>query len=631
MLSKVRGVLKGPVAWLVVILLILAFALWGVPNVTQLAASSTLSVGSQKFSPQYVQSEFNSLYQRQNRESGGALTREDAIASGLPNRVVDSIATQSALMQYADKMNLALPRAAVRDYLQNNEAFHNPATGEFDRVTLENILQQNTITANEFERRVREDLTRSQLVEAVAASGPVVAPYADAIILRETERRRISYLTVTNEMAGVAAEPGPDDLQTFYAENESMFTAPEYRTFDMLLLRSADFREGLEAPEDELRRLYDAGKERLYDKPERRTVYQLTYETESEARAAAASLRSGTPFENIALDRGMSLEAATFTEAQKRDLLDPNVADAAFADGLEEGAIVDPVRSLFGWTIIQIAGVTPAETTTFEEVRDDLENDYMEQDVRRRMLDAIDEIEEVRDTGAELADAADAAGFSVETVGPIDRVSFAPGGAIIDKVPGEVLREAFLLDEGDQSEALRLGAEDGYYMVSVREIKPPALKPFDYVRDEVEQRWRDQERTDRISKTVNDIRDSIAAGETLESVAEAFNRAPIGLVIDRRFQNETISATFNEQIFFADLNDVVSAPVGNAGAQVVAEIREIGYAPNAIPPEQKEQLKQMIGFQLDQELVEAFILTVREDLGVKVNQSQIDALFADSL
>lgn len=630
MLSQVRNTLKGPIAWIVVILLILAFALWGVPNVTQLMASnSTVTVGNENFSQQYVQNEFNTLYQRQNRESGGSLTREAAIASGLPGQVVDSIATQSVLAQYAKKMNLAMPRQAVRDYIQDSEVFKNPATGEVDRTTFESILQQNGYTVESFERRVKEDLTRSQLIDALAAAGPAPVPFTRPIILRETERRRIAYLTVTDEMAGVAAEPGPDDLQKFYEENESVFTAPEYRTFDLLLLRNEDFREQLEAPEEELRRLYEAGKERLYDKPERRTIYQLTYESEAEARAAVAALRSGTPFENIAEEKGVSLEAATFTDAQKRDLLDPTVADAAFAEGLEEGSIVDPVRSLFGWTIVQIAGITPAETTTFEEVRDQIESDYLEQDVRRRMLDAIDEIEEVRDTGAELADAAQAAGFEVQTIGPVDRVSFEPGGAIIDNVPGEALREAFILEEGEQSEALRLGAEDGYFMVSVKEITPPALKPFDYVRDEVEQRWRDEERRTRILNTVNSIRERVEAGESLEDVAGEFDRSPIINVIDRRFSNDTISDSFTDQIFFAELNDVISGPAGQSGAQVIAEIREIGYAPGSIPPQQAEQLRQLVGYQLDQELIEAFILTIRDDYGVKINQTQLDALFAD--
>ena len=631
MLSQVRDALKGAIAWVVVALLILAFAMWGVPEMREFGGNSAIKVGDQSFSNTYVQREFDRTFQSRTRESGGTLTREAAIASGMPRQVVESIVNQSVIDQYAGRMNLALPRSAIRDYLQHNESFQNPATGQFDRLVLDAILQNNGLTVNAFEKIIREDLTRNQLIDALAASGPAPAAFSDTMILRQTERRRIAYLTVTDEMSGIAAEPTPDDLEQYYHENEAAFTAPEYRTFDLLMLTKESFREGLEVPEEELRKLYDAGKERLYDKPERRTIYQIAKPAESDALPATASLRQGQPFENLAEHRGMTLQAVTFNDAQKRDILDPSVADAAFVEGLEPGDVLDPVHSLFGWTVIQIAAITPATTSTFEEVRADIENDFLEQDVRRRMQDAIDELEEVRDTGAGLAEAAEAAGLTVETVGPIDRVSFAPGGAIIDKIPGEVLAEAFVIEEGEQSEATRLAVDDGYFFVSVREITPPALKPFDFVRDQVEQSWRADEQRNRISATVRSIRDAVENGETFEAAAAVYSRTPVELLIDRRFQNETISQTFNEQIFFADLNDLVSSPAGSAGAQIIAEIREIGYAPNTVTPEQEGQLRELVGYQLDQELVDAFVQSIRDDYGVKADQAQIDALFADGL
>lgn len=629
MLSQVRGALKGAVAWVVIILLVAAFALWGVPQTSQLFSSSAVTVGGESFSQRVVSREFDQTFQRAARESGGGLTREAAVASGMPGQVVDRLITQSALDQYTQKMNLALPREAIRDYLQTNENFQNPATGQFDPTTLESILLSNGLTAKQFETIMREDLSRAQLIEALVSETAAPANFVDAMILRETERRRIAYLTVTEDMAGQSAEPTPEDLQTYYTNNEPLFTAPEYRTFDLLVLRSEDFREGLEAPEEEMRRLYEAGRDRLYSTPEKRTVYQITYDTEAQAAAAVADLEQDKSFEDLAEARGLSLDAVTFADATQNQIVDPAVGEAAFADDVAEGGVVGPVRSLFGWTVAQVAEITPGEDRTFEDVRPELEASYLDNDVRRRLQDAIDVIEEERDTGAELAEAAEAAGLSVETYGPVDRVSFAPGGAIIDKVPGEALSEAFQLDEGEQSEALRLANEDGYFFVSLREITPPALKPYEYVEEEVEDSWRAEERRKRIEKTVSEIRQAVESGESLEDIAARYDRAPIELVIDRRFTNEAIDNDFNETIFFADLNGLVSDSIGNNGAQVVAEIREIGFGRSTISPAEEARLAELVGLQLDQELVEAFVNAIRDDYGVKINQSQVDALFND--
>ncbi len=629
MLSQVRGALKGAVAWVFVILLVAAFSLFGLPSITTMFSTSAVKVGGESFSKTYVSREFDTLFQRAARESGGSLTREAAIASGMPGQAVERIVTQSVLDQYAEKMNLALPREAIRDYLQNNEAFQNPATGKFDPPTLDSILTSNNLTVRQFEDLVRQDLSRSQLIDSLVTSAPASAIFMDAMILRESERRRIAYLTVTNEMSGEAVEPTPEMLKTYYDENPSVFTAPEYRTFDLLVLRSEDFRKELSAPEEEVRRQYEIGKDRAYTTPEKRTLYQLTYQTEAEALAAAAELEQGKPFEILALARGMTLAAVTNTDAAKRDIVDPSVGDAAFAAGLEAGAVIGPVRSLFGWTIIQLVSIAPEVSRTFEEVRPEIEAAYLENDVRRRVQTAIDQIEEIRDTGAELSEAAEEAGFKVETFGPIDRVSFAPGGAIIDKVPGEAIAEAFQLDEGEQSEAMRLAIDDGYFFVSLREITPPALKPYEYVADEVDQRWRDQERRDRIAKTVAAIREAVSGGETLEAVASTYDRAPIELLIDRRYQDATISQSLNDRIFFADLHDLVSAPVGAGGAQVITEIREIGFGRSLVTAAEQERFAELVGLQLDQELVEAFITSVRDDYGVKIDRAQIDAMFTD--
>ena len=629
MLKQVRGVLKGAVAWIFVILLILAFALFGVPSLNEFAGNSAVTVGGQSFSSQYVQNEFNRAVQIQAAESGGSFTRDDAIAAGLPNQVIGSISTVAALDQFSKDLNLATPRSLVADYLQGNENFQNPATGQFDQTVLTSILQRINISAEEFESRIAGELQRGQLVESLALQSNAPTTFSDFMMMRETERRRIAYLVVTDEMAGKSAEPTPDDLERYYLANAQAFTAPEYRNFDMLVLRKEDFRDGVGITEEELRQIYDQNKERIYEKPELRTLYQITYDSETKANAATAALRQGESFEKLATDKGLTLEAVTFADAQQRDILDPGVAEAAFKEDLTEGDIVDPVTGLFGWTVVQIAGITPPEVTTFEEARTEIEDNYLAQDTRRAMLNAIDEIEEERDTGVGLQAAAEVADLTASAIGPVDQFSFAPGGAIINDIPGEALAEVFLLDEGQESEAIQLSDGEGYVFVGLNEITPPQLIAFEDVRDEVESRWRKQERDQRILNAVEEIRKIIAEGSTLAEAADQFDRSPITIVVDRQFQNEVISTDLNDKIFAAAPNGLVSAPAALGEAQIIAEIEQVASSPQAAPPQQAAFFRQYLGYQLDQEVIEAFLESVRGNYDIKVNQAQIDALFSE--
>ncbi|MEM9013534.1 MAG: SurA N-terminal domain-containing protein [Pseudomonadota bacterium] len=629
MLSQVRGALKGVTAWFVIILLILAFALFGVPELRTMTQGSALKVGDQSFSSNYVQNEFSRIFNIRRQESGNTLTREQALATGLPDQVIQSIATSSALEQAAIKMGLSAPREIVRDYLQTNENFQNPVTGSFDATILDAILRNNNLSVKEFEKRIADELLRNQLVASLVASGAAPEPMAEAMLLRETERRRVAYLIVTDEMAGVAAEPTPDDIETYYNEHPDEFTAPEYRTFELVALEEKAFRDGLSAPEEELRRIYDRNKERIYDIPEKRTLYQITFDTEAEATGAVAALEQGQPFETIAEQKNASLASLTFTDITENDIIDPSVRAAAFSSELSEGDVAGPIKGLFGWTVAQVAGVTPQESQSFEDVRDDIEADYLNADTRRKMLEAIDIIEEARDVGASLADAAESAGVAVTTIGPIDQYSFTPGGAIIDNAPGEAIQEAFRLEEGEESEAEELALERGYFFVALDSITPPALEPLEIVRDEVEDRWRAQERSDRIAKTISNIEAEMDAGKTLEEASQPFDRTPVVELIDRRGVDEAISAEMREQIFFADLGDVVTGAAGLGSSQIIADVREIGYGRSTVSPQEAKSYRDFLGYQLDQELLQAYVDGVREDFGVRVDRSQLDTLFTD--
>lgn len=626
MLKQVRSSLKRVTAWFIVVPLVLAFSLWGVPEVRNFTQRAPLRVGEAGFSAQMLLQEFNREMTQRRNQKNGEYTREDGLAEGLPDYIVSSLATRSVLEQEAAKMGLVMPRALVRDYLQSDERFQNPATGKFDRFVLQSILQANNLSVGGFEALLKEDLLRNQLVETVAAAGPAPRDFARALLLREVERRRVGYLTITGDMAGVPAEPTPDDLKTYYDEHTSAFMAPEYRTFTAVILKYEDFQKGLETPEEELRPIYEANKPRLYDTPEKRTIYQITYDSESEAEAAAAALRQGKPFEALATDKGLTLAAVTFTEIGKGDILDPSVADAAFSPDLRDGDIAGPVKSLFGWTVAQLAGIIPPTTKSFEEVREELAAQYLEADTRKRVLEVIDSLEEARDTGATLAAAAEQAGVKPVRLGPVDSMSFAPGGAIIADIPGEGLAEAFKIEEGSESDAIEL-KDGGYFFVQVDEVTPPAPRPYEEVSDDVAQRWRTDERRRRIAGAVAEVTAAIDQGKSFAEAAEPFNRAVLERVLERRSADENFSAELVDRIFKTGKGAAIAGKAGSGDAQTIVEVREIGYARSRIGPGQEVAFQQFLTRQLTQEYLEAYVQSLREDYGVKVDPAAVAEIF----
>ena len=627
MLKDIRKTLKRVGAWIVVPLVILGFIFVGVPEVRQLASNHAIKVGNVGFSSLAVQREFD-RYATNRRLSGDEnFDRSAAIAAGVGSQIVQSLVTRAALDQEAGRMGLAMPREAVREFLQSSDQFKNPRTGKFDNEVLTNIMREYSYGVREFEDRLQSDLLRNQLTSSISTSAGAPAALVDALVLRETEIRKVSYLTITEEMAGQAVEASAEALKAYYDSNSSQFMAPEYRTFSAVILKDADFLETEAVSEEDLRKAYDDNKPR-YESPEKRTFHQLTFSDAAAASDAANALKGGKPFETLASEQGKTLESVTFSESEKRDIVDPKVADAVFAAD-DTGAVIGPIDGVFGKTVAQLVSVTPSSVRSFEEVRSELETETQNRGSKKKLFEAIEEIENARDTGASLAEAARAAGAIAIEYGPVDSYSFGAGGEIVSAIPAEVLREAFKLEEGEETDAIEFDDKSGYFLVSVAEVRAPAVMPYEEVADEVEGRWRASERRARLDNAVKTVRDALDGGKSLKEAAEAFNRAPIEETLTRRSASQILSQPVLEQVFAAADGETISGPAAAGDAQIVVKVEEIAYNLGQVSPDDISVFAQFVGNQIGQELVDAYANAVVADAKPKINQTQIDSLFSE--
>jgi peptidyl-prolyl cis-trans isomerase D len=628
MLKQIRGTLKSVIAIIIILPLIVSFIAWGVPEMRQMTSNHALAVGKKGFSALEISREFDRYVTNRRNQSEGAFTREQAIAEGAQNQIVESMATQSALDQEALKMGLLVTRPMVSKFLQTNEQFRNPNSGKFDNETLDLILREYGFSIREFEERIRMEMLRAQLLGGVARGGPASKALVDGLVAREVETREVTYVTIGEDAISPAPAATPELIKDYYEKNQSQFMAPEYRSFTAVILSNSDFADRAEATDEKLLEIYNANKAK-YETPERRTFYQITLDTEEAANAAVAALKGGKPFETVATENGQTLAQVTRSEVLKSDIVDPAVSGAVFAADAAAGAVVGPVKGVFGYNVMQIANVTPATTRAFDEVRAEIEETFLDQGTKKKLFDKIEEIENERDSGVPLAEAAQKHGATAQVIGPVDSFSFNRGGGIVDGVPAEVLAEAFKLEEGEESQATELKDKSGYYFISLTEIIPPAPIPLETIAAEVEARWRASDRDARLGAAVTQINDALAKGTPLAQATAPFNRAPLTASLNRRSVNETFSQDLLDQVFAAAKGTAVSGRAGD-GAQVIAVVDAITYGAAPIGPEQISAFGRFIGQQIDQELIDAYAKAVREDAKVKVNQAQLDRQFGDA-
>src|SRR5207237_3020959 len=92
----------------------------------------------------------------------------------------------------------------------------------------------------------------------------------------------------------------------------------------------------------------------------------MVFPNEGEAQAARARVTSGTSFDDIAKERNLNLADVDLGMITKSAIIDPAIADAAFA--LPSGEVSQPVQGQFGVALVKIGKIEPDTTQAYERV-----------------------------------------------------------------------------------------------------------------------------------------------------------------------------------------------------------------------------------------------------------------------
>ena len=191
--------------------------------------------------------------------------------------------------------------------------------------------------------------------------------------------------------------------------------------------------------------------------------------------------------------------------------------DALYELNLEQ-PISDPVQTGFGWHIIYLREIRPAQGLTFTEAQPIILAEYQAEENERRFLELADRLVDIiYEDPTTLSAAADELGLEVKQAGPFGR----GGGDGISGNP-EVVKASFsdlVMLQGAVSDPVDL-AEDHLVMIRMQEHLPEALLSLDEVRGQVVQSVRSQRAMDVAQARANEILAQVSSGADLPLLGE---------------------------------------------------------------------------------------------------------------
>ncbi len=520
MLTAMR---EGANSWPVRILLILiiaSFALWGVQTGTLGGASAVSSVGDERVTQQEYSRLFNREFSRLQSEREGPYTVDDAVADGLDTAILDRLTLAAALDQGAVDTGLRVSDKRVADEIQRLPIFVDP-DGNFDKVTYELELRNRQHTTSSFEREVRKDLARADLVETMIDGVVVPQAMIDALYEFQTEGRTAEYFVVSG--AGITDIPRPSDeeLQAFYDANQDDYMRPEYRRLTYLTLQPEDVADQVEITEELIQEAYN---DRLdeFGGGETRALKQITVQSEEQARDVYNAAVGGADFFELAADAGLSRAEVDLGSVDRGavEYLGDDAVNAAF--NATEGTATEPVETALGWIVFQVDEITGTQTTSLEDVREEIVAEVTEREAGYKLDDLVALANEELTAGATVEDLADTLSLQAITIEEVSREGRDRRGDVVTNVPASAAFFDSAFARGvDEFLDLEEDGDNGFFVVRVDDITPAEPRPFRDVKRQVEDAWYADARQTAAQDLSENLAEEVRAGKDMREAAES--------------------------------------------------------------------------------------------------------------
>ena len=234
MLEKLRRGASGWIAKILLGLLILSFAVWGVADMITGRSSTTLAkVGGQTITEtqfrEAQQLQMDMITRQFGRRPGPELAKPIAIAT------LQRLMSGAAIQEHAEKLGLNVSNKAVVAGVEADPSFFG-SDGKFSRSQLDSALNNLRMSERQFVEERRRDAIRSQLTESLASATVVPEELVKLVYAWRNDKRKVSYFPVVPAADAKVAEPTEEELKTAYEQSKGRYIAPETRRIGVLVL-----------------------------------------------------------------------------------------------------------------------------------------------------------------------------------------------------------------------------------------------------------------------------------------------------------------------------------------------------------------------------------------------------------
>ena len=486
MLQAIRSNAQGWIAWVIVGLIILTFALFGID---QYARGDKVVVVAEVNGEDLTARDFLILYNRQKsrlEQQFGDMYDQVVKDDELRDQVMDALVESEVIRQWANDNHMTVSDQQLAMTIQAADVFQRD--GKFDQKVYEEIIMRNGLNVARFEYEQRQFLVENQYKMLTQGSTFATGTEVAQLAKLQGQERNVNYLRIDQRPFLKTVEVSEDKINAFYETNKANYIAPEQVVVEYIELSQAEIAKNVPINDEIIQAYYDENKS-LFMLPEKRQAKHILINMDADtvdAETAAmkivsevqAKIEAGESFSELAKiyskDPG-SAQSGGDLGSFEQGMMVPEFDEAVFS--MEVGQVSEPVKTDFGFHLIKLTGIEAAQYQPLAEVKAQVTEQYQLQEAEKQYFDLLEQVNTIAyEQSDSLAPIVDATGLTIQTSDAFSR----DGGAGNVLSNNKVINAAFsedVLKSRLNSATIELATNDSV-VLRVKEVIEARQKPL---------------------------------------------------------------------------------------------------------------------------------------------------------
>lgn len=274
MLQSIRDRSQGWFTWIIISLICITFAFWGIHNYMtgSPATNAVAKVNGIKITRKSVAQAYRHLRDQQQAMFGRFFPLDDKTQQQLKQAALQQLITTEALLQRAHKDGFNVSKAQADSIITRLPEFQE--AGKFSEQRFLQILANMGVTPQQFERQIADELVLTQVRLGIERSEFALKNETSRIIKLLDQSRDFSYVIIPAD--SVTAEVSEEQLQDFYQQHQQQYQSPERVSIQYVELSADELAKNITISDQEIAQYYKQHKDK-FNTPERWQVETLQF------------------------------------------------------------------------------------------------------------------------------------------------------------------------------------------------------------------------------------------------------------------------------------------------------------------------------------------------------------------